>query len=238
MLGCSAIFPALYTGWPIGDLLMTLTPWCGLVISFLTYLHSNNKPISNESPKANSFTEGHARIFGCEAKSPLHPHKGNKILLGIFLALTISSFVLVPVVKWGAVSTLVQIPTREIRILEFIADYLPNVGSGRVMGGVGIGHGGTGPVMSDAVRFIYADRTDLFIDSIAPVVANLDSVEAIKYVYQYDIIAFSGYALALNSKYYTEIPIKDQIDSILQSLDANTTYSLVYSSSWPYYIYS
>lgn len=236
LLGCSAIVPALYTGWPIGDLLMILTPWCGVTISFLTYLHYNHNTIWNESSKANSFNESHMRIFGFEAKSLLNSNNGNKILLGIFLAITISSFVAVPIVKWGAVSTLVQIPTREIHVLEFMADYLPNVGHVEFIGGVGIGHGGTGVAMSDSIRFIYANRTDLFIYNIAPAIISLNSEEAFEYINRYDIVAFSGYALALNSKYYTDIPVRDQIDHILQSLDSNASYSFVYSSSWPYYI--
>jgi hypothetical protein len=212
---CIPLAIAFFSGWMGGVVYMLLLPWSAISLAYLTNF---NRQHSSKTKGQN--TNFHIKQF----------------FLILVLVLAVFSFTVSPFTKWNAVSTLFQIPTEELCTLKFMAEYVPETLAKTVIGGVGIGHGGTGYIMSDTIRFIYADRTDLFVDSIAPVIINLDSEEAVKYVYQYDIVAFSGYALTLNSKYYTEIPVKDQINYILQSLDVNASYSLVYSSKWPYYI--
>ena len=204
-----ASIPTLYTGWPSG-MLAILLPWSGLVITF---------------------------IIGKYPSISLPLKKKTSILQYLLVVLVIFCVILTPLTKWGSVSTLVQIPTREISMIDFVANYLPVNNYTNMIGGVGVGHGGEGPGMTDAIRYVYADRTDLYIDSIGSRVAFSNVTDAVDYVSSYNTLLFSGYMLTFSSKYYTVNPIPDQISDVQKIIEEEHNYNLVYANDRLYYVY-
>ncbi|XHH08906.1 MAG: hypothetical protein ACFCUE_15285 [Candidatus Bathyarchaeia archaeon] len=203
-----ASIPTLYIGWPIG-MISLLLPWAGLAIAFIIgkYLCRNTVRLTS-----------------------------NLILKFLLVGLVIFCVMLTPLTKWGSVSTLVQVPTREISMIGFVANFEPVNNSSGKLGGVGVGHGGGGPGMTDAIRYIYADRLDLYIDSIGNRVAFSNLTEAINFISSYDTLLFSRYILTFNSKYDTDTPIEDQISAVQHAIEEENHYNRVYSNDWLYFI--